>query len=595
LLTLAVLLCSCNKDDIIEDASALKPIIILDSEYGVYSVKTGHELTIAPEFKNIENATITWTLDDGQVVCQGTQWTATWNNPGEYYVTISATNSAGTTSEEIRIDVLDLTPPIISLPLPADGLTVATNTDCTLTPDLQHDDMEWFAIRWFVNGNLRSENRTYTFNESTPGTYHIRIEAENPDGISTKEFDIVVVENVPCRAWFLTPSYFQESTTRYTFAGRPVYLRPELELFSAPTFSWSVDGESVDYEERQFRFTPTEPGEYNVKVVVTDRTGGRRESVTRNITRSWAPTASAEVSVVCVNATEQQRMRPTNGNSSPWSDTVFEWTPAPGQFIGDTSPIGGMTGNETTLAEASAWAQKRLEQNLFVSLGSFGGYIIVGFDHSIASGTAEYDLAVGGNAFLSDNGSSNEPGIVWVMQDVNGNGLPDDEWYELKGSEYDAPASRRNYAVTYYRPEGPAMDVVWADAEGNSGTVNYMGFVHRQDFYYPTWVTASAYTLYGSSISARNSEDPVTGYWTNAAYPWGYADNVGSDNINDQTTSGEGQQTGFKFSNAVFADGTPVNLQYVDFVKVQVAVLAKSGALGEVSTEVCGFRDLSMP
>ena len=40
-------------------------------------------------------------------------------------------------------------------------------------------------------------------------------------------------------------------------------------------------------------------------------------------------------------------------------------------------------------------------------------------------------FAIQGNAF----DSSNEPGIVWVMQDVNGNGLPDDEWYELRGSE----------------------------------------------------------------------------------------------------------------------------------------------------------------
>ena len=62
----------------------------------------------------------------------------------------------------------------------------------------------------------------------------------------------------------------------------------------------------------------------------------------------------------------------------------------------------------------------------WVSLGGFGGYIVVGFDHSIDN-SGDYDLGILGNSF---SGSS-EPGIVWVMQDENGNGLPDDTWYEL--------------------------------------------------------------------------------------------------------------------------------------------------------------------
>ena len=69
----------------------------------------------------------------------------------------------------------------------------------------------------------------------------------------------------------------------------------------------------------------------------------------------------------------------------------------------------------------------------------------------------QYDFSIQGNAF---DGSS-EPGIVWVMQDINGNGLPDDEWYELKGSEAGKDETIRNFKVTYYRPEGKKMDVQW--------------------------------------------------------------------------------------------------------------------------------------
>ena len=53
-----------------------------------------------------------------------------------------------------------------------------------------------------------------------------------------------------------------------------------------------------------------------------------------------------------------------------------------------------MTGNETTLALANVWAETRLANQHYVSLGGFGGYIIVGFDHSISKRDGQYDFAV---------------------------------------------------------------------------------------------------------------------------------------------------------------------------------------------------------
>lgn len=44
----------------------------------------------------------------------------------------------------------------------------------------------------------------------------------------------------------------------------------------------------------------------------------------------------------------------------------------------------------------------------------------------------------------------------------------------------------------------------------------------------------------------------------------------------------------------MYHDGSPVNLQYIDFIKVQNGALAKSGVLGEISTEVFSFQDLNM-
>ena len=211
-----------------------------------------------------------------------------------------------------------------------------------------------------------------------------------------------------------------------------------------------------------------------------------------------------------------------------------------------------------------------------MSLGAFGGYLTVGFDHSVAS------LAVAGNQFTG----SSEPGVVWVMQDVNGNGKPDDQWYRLKGSEYGNKSVYEDYQVTYYKPSADGADVAWKDNKGNSGKVPYMGQYHTQPSYFPAWVTEDAYTLSGVRLPARVSQDKQTGQWVFDSYAWGYVDNCGQDTQN--------RKTSFKLGNAIGPDGKEVYVQYVDFVKVQSAVQATAGWTGEVSTDVTGFYDQAL-
>ena len=179
------------------------------------------------------------------------------------------------------------------------------------------------------------------------------------------------------------------------------------------------------------------------------------------------------------------------------------------------------------------------------------------------------------------------------MQDVNGNGLPDDEWYELRGSETGKPTTIQDYEVTYFRPASDGSHTYWIDNLGNTGWVDFNAY-HTQPYYYPLWITADSYTLYGTRLLPRNSQSPSTGYWSNSPYDWGYVDNCGSDMLAGDSYDGSGQKNGFKISNAMYHDGSPVDLQYIDFIKVQNGALAKSGVLGEISTEVFSFQDLNI-
>ena len=274
----------------------------------------------------------------------------------------------------------------------------------------------------------------------------------------------------------------------------------------------------------------------------------------------------------------------TENSNANWNK-VFEYTPAPGQFINELK-TGGFDGSQTTPQAAVIYAENRLSAGNWVSLGGFGGYIVVGFDHSIDN-TDNYDFAVVGNSF---SGSS-EPGIVWVMQDENGDGLPNDNWYELRGSETGKESTIQNYAVTYYRPSGEQMSVQWTDNQGNSGEIDYLKTFHNQDFYYPNWINENSYTLRGTRLAARNYDKSGNGSnWILPEYNWGYVDNFSSTD----RTSTNSKANRFDISNAIDANGNLVELDFIDFVKVQTAVNSKSDWLGEMSTEVVGFFDYSM-
>jgi hypothetical protein len=75
--------------------------------------------------------------------------------------------------------------------------------------------------------------------------------------------------------------------------------------------------------------------------------------------------------------------------------------------------------------------------------------------------------------------------------------------------------------------------------------------------------------------------------WVQPAYDWGYADNFSDE---DHTLEG-GNMNLFDIANAIDSEGKAKELKYIDFVKVQSAVNAKSGWLGEISTEITGFYD----
>lgn len=271
--------------------------------------------------------------------------------------------------------------------------------------------------------------------------------------------------------------------------------------------------------------------------------------------------------------------------SSPYISEVFEYVPAPGQFI-NTLP---------THEESDDYDDVRLkvEQRIagvsngqLVCLGAFGGYVVVGFDHTIPNVKGEYDFKVYGNAFIN----SAEPAIIEVMYDSNDNGLPDDTWYEIAGSEYLNKSTIHDYEITYFKPSAEDDVAVgnvenyikWVDNQGNSGYIHKNVYHHQS--YYPLWINETSYTLKGTLLpkNAQNTGTDSKQNWILPAFQWGYADNQ----------SNTSELSNIKIDWAVDRNEEPVDLLGVDFIRVYTAENQSAGWLGETSSEICGIEDL---
>ena len=268
-----------------------------------------------------------------------------------------------------------------------------------------------------------------------------------------------------------------------------------------------------------------------------------------------------------------------NAQNSDKITRVLEYKPAPGQHTNRLYPSAAMSTNAT---DALSFASSCLVANKsMLGLGSFGGYVVVGFDHAIVNVAGEYDFKALGNAFAN----SSEPGIVMVCQDLNKNGIPDsnEPWYELAGSDYQNASTIHNYELTYYRPDpdGLKSNIRWTDNQGGEGVVTHISFAGQATMY-PLWITENTMTFKGTLLADNGIQNGSM--WTLPALGWGYVDNQPNNSTTDKI--------GFDIDWAVDDSGNPVKLASIDFIKVYTGMVQEAGWLGETSTEFAGIVDL---
>jgi hypothetical protein len=258
-------------------------------------------------------------------------------------------------------------------------------------------------------------------------------------------------------------------------------------------------------------------------------------------------------------------------NSAAYISEVFEYVYGPGQHakISKSTDISSFIGEPKT--------------DKWLYLGGFGGYIVAGFNHNVANGDgADFEV-------FALQGASPEPAVVYVMSDTNGDGKPNESWYELKGNQF--TNSKRNYWVRYYKAVSDTTNITWLDSEGSKGSLTCgFGATNSAGWWWPA-VTTDSITLHGTRLPNAYNDNSVDGaqYWVvpTDRFTWGYAENVfGTDY--EKTVGGNK----LDISNAVDSLGNAVNLPHIRFIKVQTGVFQQAGWTNEVSSEVRGAKDL---
>lgn len=279
---------------------------------------------------------------------------------------------------------------------------------------------------------------------------------------------------------------------------------------------------------------------------------------------------------------------------------VLDFLPAPGQYVNALPAVA----EGASQADANRACEEQLNGGGLVSLGAFGGYVVVRFDHPVENRPGS-DILVLGNGYYASPGTlggSIEPGIVCV-------GVGDDhrtaKWYELAGSEFHS-SEVRDFEVTYFRPaaeSGPhtlsyssfdeyvRWECSWTDAGGarrDSSGFHPKNTFHTQA-YWPLWAEGGTLTFRGGRLPNNAVEQSGNGTgWVQyryAADAYGYADACAA---NDSLFSS------FDIDWAVDDDGKLVTLERVDFIRVSTAIFQHCGWIGETSTEIRSIADLHL-
>lgn len=282
--------------------------------------------------------------------------------------------------------------------------------------------------------------------------------------------------------------------------------------------------------------------------------------------------------------------------SSEFAAEVIEYFPASGQWVNTTD----FNNPQKALGAPVGLSLDAPDNTSIVSLGAFGGRIVLKFDHTVMDdprNSMGLDAIVFGNGFwklINPHWRWQEPGNIEISRDVNGNGIADDIWYLIPGSHTQYP-SLNPTDISYHRTDPAYLPEEKSHYPSPTYFPNYPDFVTFNHFIVPDEI-------------AGNYENPNYGISDDETV-WGYCDlsPTAPDVVGDGAIylipdnpykvgliveSGGGDA--FDIADAIDPlTGEKANLDGFDFIRITSAsdVFYSYPFLLEISTEVDAVSD----
>ncbi len=447
-----------------------------------------------------------------------------------------------------------------------------------------------------------------------------------------------------------SPELQSELSLQLTALGEPV-INNGWSTFQYGGVSVSI---STDVEKIQFVQYPAVEGENEYHIVDNTNFTYFPKHFSMKISPQSEVTATNGASFQYYNApygvvtmgTEPADFTITNGNTTivvhcpaPYGEATVgtgpvAYLPGYGQFANEGVNQGGW-GDAYTNDTAGRKAMMNAISPTGISLGSFGGYAIFDFgENGVANDPKNkygVDFIVYGNAFVGNA----EPGGIQVSQDGT-------TWYNIAGSRHYANSTVWDYTVTHTN-KVPTDDDIEGTREGKPFTGEYKAATKSKarpnsavipgeyQIKYNTWHEHNWFPLYGNYFKIRKAGElplanlslaeqfatytPKTGdaasklelkgtkidftSMSGNDYTFGYCDVHPNGNTpgvasNPYTAvAGTAGGDGIDISWAVNADGEPVNLDNIRYVRIYTGVMKDNPPFGETSTEVCGVYNVN--
>lgn len=291
--------------------------------------------------------------------------------------------------------------------------------------------------------------------------------------------------------------------------------------------------------------------------------------------------------------------------ASPFATTWWFFEPAPGQFVNNAIfnyPF-------TTLGAPDGAGTEYGNVNSVLSLGGFGGSVVLGFDHLVEDDPRNpfgLDAIVFGNATWIGGDPDRhwaECAVIEIALDANDDGLPNDPWYLIPGSH-----------ITDL--DGQFVTQTWDDDSSTATPPAILSWV--PDGMFGEWET-SGYLLDPVVFGSQAVENPISTGDEEGIYGYGdftptlmLGDLDADDNVDDEEitpeafytvpddpfivgiTEGSGGGDAFDIAWAIDpVTGEAADLPGFHFLRLTNGVNATLGFLGEKSPEIDAVADVA--